>query len=187
MKKRFLFLLVCLLYVSVSFGQTKLKWNAAYWMLGVSNMSVETPIFAKKWTFNSDVVYSPWKSVDGNAFNFLQIIPEIRYYPRGAFDGFYVGGYFAWHFFRLTKWNYINMGMYQKGNGLSVGAVLGYQVDISERWSLDVYAGGGFQDSGYRGYYTKTDEMCVGWNRSAEWMPYKLGISFAYKLKCSKK
>lgn len=167
-------------------GQTRLKWNAAYWLVGVTNMSVETPVLGDKWTFNTDVVFSPWESVDGNVFKFVQVIPEIRYYPKGAFNGFYAGAYLGWHDFRITKWNYLNTGRYQKGTGYSVGAVIGYQVAISNRWSLDVYAGGGLQNSTYRGYDSGTGEMYASWNGSGEWMPYKVGISFAYILKGAK-
>ncbi len=182
MKKLIVLALCGMFCLTANAQQTRLKANAAYWLVGIVNVSVETSL-AGKFTFNGDVVYSPWKSVKGNGFHFMQIIPEVRYYPRGGFNGFYVGAYVAHHrFFRITKWNYINKGYYQVGNGYSAGAVIGLQVPINQRWSLDVYAGGGFQDSGYRGYHTRDDSESVGWNRSGEWLPYKLGISFALKL-----
>lgn len=182
MLKRFLLLCVCFVCISNLSANTRLKWNAAYWLFGVTNMSVETALCGERWTFNMDVVFSPWQSVDGNALKVWQFIPEVRYYPKGAFNGFYAGAYAAWHDFRFTKWNYLNSGRYQVGNGYSVGAVIGYQTPISDRWSLDVCAGGGYQNSGYRGYENKTHEMYASWNGSGEWIPYKLGISFARRL-----
>lgn len=162
-------------------AQTQIKANAAYWLFGVVNIGAETSI-GDNFTLNGDVVYSPWKSVNGNKFQICQIVPEVRFYPKGSFEKFYVGAYAGWHFFKMTKWNYINKGYYQDGNGYSVGAVIGFQTAISDRWRVDTYVGGGYQNSGYRGYVTKTGEMYVGWNRSGEWIPYKIGIAFAYRI-----
>lgn len=162
-------------------AQTTLKWNALYWAVGLVNMSVETKI-SERWTINGDVVYSPWESINGNPMRFGQIIADGRYYPKGAFNGFYVGGYAGYHrLFKFTKWNYFNNGKYQKGNGLSLGGVVGYQVKVSDRWSIDVYAGFGWQDTNYQGYYSN-GEKYIGHNGSGEWIPYKLGASFAYRL-----
>ncbi len=167
--------------VIVCMSQTYLKWNAAYWVVGVTNMSMETKL-GNKWTFNTDLVFSPWKSVSGNPFMFGQTILEGRFYPRGAFNGFYLGGYGSFQFFEMSKWNYINTGKYQKGRGYALGMTIGYEIAINSRWRLDLFAGGGWQNSHYKGYYTATDEMYRGWNGSGEWLPYKVGVSFAYRL-----
>lgn len=181
MNKHLLCLLTfCCLSVTL-FAQTKLKWNAAYWLFGVTNMSVETKL-GGKFTFNTDLVFSPWKSIANHPFLFGQVIPELRFYPRGAFNGFYVGGFGAFQVFRMSKWNYINTGKYQKGRGFTVGASVGYELQINSRCSLDMFAGGGWQNSQYRGYYIDTGEQYVGWNGSGEWLPYKIGLSFAYRL-----
>ena len=66
---------------------TSLKWNALYWVVGVPNMSVETRL-GEKFTFNADAVYSPWKSVKGRPLQGLQLIPEVRFYPKEAVKGF---------------------------------------------------------------------------------------------------
>ena len=114
---------------------------------------------------------------------FGQLIVEGRYYPKGAFNGLYVGGYGSYHrLFKFTKWNYINHDKYQKGNGMSFGATLGYQIKINDRWAVDLFASYGWQHSRYKGYIKSTGEMYVGKNASAEWLPYKLGASFVYRL-----
>ena len=108
MKRKLLLLALLALSLSAVQAQTKLKWNALYWAMGVVNMSAETKL-ADKWTFNGDAVYSPWKSIEGNPMRFGQLIVEGRYYPKGAFNGLYVGGYGSYHrLFKFTKWNYIN-------------------------------------------------------------------------------
>jgi len=183
MKKKLLLLVILAISLSTAAqAQTRLKWNALYWAVGVVNMSAETKL-ADKWTLNGDLVYSPWESLDGNPMKFGQAIVEGRFYPKGAFDGFYVGAYGGYHrMFKFTKWNYINKDRYQKGNGMSFGATLGYQLKISDRWGLDMYAGYGWQHSDYKGYVKSTGEMYVDTNGSGEWLPYKLGVAFTYRL-----
>ena len=183
MKKKLLLLAFLAASLSATTqAQTCLKWNALYWAVGVVNMSAETKL-ADKWTLNGDLVYSPWESLDGNPMKVGQAIAEGRYYPKGVFDGFYVGAYAGYHkMFKFTKWNYINKDKYQKGDGMSFGATLGYQLKLGDRWGLDMYAGYGWQHSEYKGYINSTGEMYVDKNGSGEWLPYKLGVAFTYRL-----
>lgn len=170
------------LFSTAAQAQTHLKWNALYWAIGIANMSAETKL-AEKWTLNGDLVYSLWESIDGNPMKFGQAIAEGRYYPKRAFDGFYMGAYASYHrLFKFTKWNYVNRDMHQKGNGKSFGATFGYQLKVSDRWGLDMYASYGWQHSKYRGYMNSTKEMYIDTNGSGEWLPYKLGVAFTYRL-----
>jgi hypothetical protein len=183
MKKKLLLPAISVLFLSVAVqAQTHLKWNALYWAAGVVNMSAETRL-SDKWTLNGDLVYSPWESLDGNPMKFGQAIAEGRFYPKGVFDGFYVGVYGAYHkMIKFTKWNYINKDNWQKGNGMSFGTTLGYRFKISDRWGLDMYAGYGWQHSSYKGFKKSTGEMYVDTNYSGEWLPYKAGVAFTYRL-----
>lgn len=180
MKKKILFALLLALPFTLS-AQTYVKFNALYWGLGVINGSVETKL-NDKLTFNSDLVFSPWNSISGNAMLIGQLIPEVRYYHKGANNGFYVGAYAGGHLFKMTKWNYINTGKYQKGKGYALGLSIGYQIPINDRWRVDLYAGYGYQHSWYRGYNKNTGEQYVGLNKSGEWIPYKIGAAFAYRI-----
>ena len=162
-------------------AQTSLKANILYWSFGITNISAETKL-SNKLTLNSELVYSPWKSIKGNHFEFLQISPEVRFFTKEAFNGFYVGGYGSFQAFDITKWNYWNKNKHQKGRGFSLGVSVGYEYKINNKLGMDVYAGGGWQNSQYRGYNTKTGEKYVGWNGSGEWLPYKVGIAIFYKL-----
>ena len=56
MKRKLLLLALLALSLSAVQAQTKLKWNALYWAMGVVNMSAETKL-TDKWTFNGDAVY----------------------------------------------------------------------------------------------------------------------------------
>lgn len=170
-----------MLSLSAIQAQTQLKWNSLYWALGIVNMSVETRL-ADKWAFNVDAVYSPWRGINGNPMKFAQLIPEVRYYPKGVFNGFYAGAYAGGHLLiKFTKWNYINTGKYQKGEGFSFGGTVGYEYRINNSWMLDLYAGFGWQDTFYKGY-EDNGTMYVGRNGSGEWIPYKIGAAFTYRL-----
>lgn len=92
------------------------------------------------------------------------------------------GGYAAFHCFDITKWNYINKNRCQKGYDYGLGVVIGLQTPLSDRWRLDVYAGGGWQLSRYRGYDSISGEQYIGLNGSGEWIPYRFGVTFAYRL-----
>ncbi|MCD8081844.1 MAG: DUF3575 domain-containing protein [Bacteroides sp.] len=144
------------------------------------NVSVETKLW-NNFTFNQDLIFSPWKSISGNKMLFSQLIPEIRYYPKEAFRGFYAGAYASAHIFKMTKWNYLNLDKYQKGWGFAAGLNLGYEVPINDRWLLDTYVSAGWQVSRYVGWRTDGSQY-YPLNNSGEWLPYRLGITFAYKL-----
>lgn len=160
--------------------RTALKWNALYWAVGVPNMSVETRI-GERFTFNADAVYSPWKSVKGRPMQGLQLIPEVRFYPRAAFRGFYIGAYASYDSYKVSKWDHPKYEV-QHGIGISLGATLGWQIDIARRWGMDFYIGGGWHHGWYYGVNTLTGQRYAPWNESGEWIPYQAGVTFAYRL-----
>lgn len=165
---------------TVSAQNTSLKWNSLYWAVGVPNMSVETRL-GEKFSFNADVVFSPWESVKGRPYFGAQIIPEVRFYPKEVFKGFYVGGYVAYDTYKLSKWDHPKTEV-QHGIGLAVGLTLGWQIDIARRWGMDFYVGGGWHHGWYYGVDELTGKRYADWNSSGEWVPYKAGVSFIYRL-----
>lgn len=164
---------------------TALKWNALYWVVGVPNMSVETRL-GEKFTFNGDFVYSPWQSIKGRPLTGLQVIPEVRFYPKESFKGFYVGGFVAYDSYKVSKWDHSKTDV-QHGIGIAMGLTLGWQIDIARRWGMDFYIGGGWHHGWYYGVNTLTGQRYVDWNSSGEWIPYKAGVTFAYRLGMGRK
>lgn len=181
MKKLFVILFLGILSITGVRAQGYLKTNSLYWLAGVPNASFEVA-FAPKFSYNADVVFSPWKKYyKGKPLVAFQFINEARFYPKRVNQGFYMGAYAAFHAFELSKWNYANTH-YQRGYGCSFGATLGYELPIAKQWLMDFYVGGGWQVSRYRGYKLPSGDMYVDWNASGEWIPYKIGVSFAYRL-----
>lgn len=168
-----------------SFGRASgrnpsLKWNALYWVVGIPNMSVEARL-SDRFTFNGDFVYSPWESIKGRSLTGLQVIPEVRFYPKESFRGFYVGGFVSYDSYKMSKWDHPKTEV-QHGIGMCLGLTLGWQIDIARRWGMDFYVGGGWHKGWYYGVNTLTGERYVDWNKSGEWLPYKAGVTFVYRL-----
>lgn len=154
--------------------------NALYVAGLVPNVSFETRI-SNHFTFNVDLVASLWESIRDRPYMLGQVIPELRYYPKQSFQGFYVGAYAAADIYKVSKWDHPSTDV-QRGGGISLGATIGYELPIGGRWLMDFYLGGGWHLGRYYGINTETNQQYAPWNASGEWIPYKAGVSFAFRL-----
>ncbi len=181
--KKLLFLLVVLLSLQLH-SQTYVKVNALTTLLTIPNVGIETSI-GKKSTFQLDILGSPWKSIDGKPQQFYIVIPEYRYHFKEKHNGFYAGAHIGGTVFNFQKWNYLNTDLYEKGFGYVIGATIGYQKKINDRFMLDCFLGGGNQQGFYKGYLISTGERyetAKNWNKSGEWLPYRGGVMVSYRL-----
>lgn len=175
------------------------KLNAAYALVGVLNPQVEfrlTPHSA----FQTEVVYSPWRSLNGRHMHFGIFLNEYRFYVSEATRGLYVGvnaGLMAFDMSRpeLANGHLALQNRYCKGYGVMAGAVVGYEWHFARRWLVDFYLGFAYTHSNYNGYSMDgvinmhpsrpEDKQPLSpdpWNSSAEWLPNKVGISFGFLL-----
>lgn len=166
-------------------AQTYIKTNALYWVGLLPNVQVETRL-ANHFTFQGEVNASLWENIGGRPYMGLQAIAGARYYPKQAFKGFYVGADAAFDTYKVSKWDHPATDI-QHGIGMYYGLTLGYQISIGKRWNMDFYAGGGWHLGWYWGEDMLTGQPYVGWNKSGEWLPYKLGVTFAYRLTSPKR
>lgn len=177
------------LTMSGAIAQTYIKTNALYWVGLLPNAGVETRL-GNHFTFNGEVAGSLWESIRGRPFMGAQFISGVRYYPKQSFKGFYVGGDFSFDVYKLSKWDHASFDV-QHGIGYYLGLTLGYQLPIAKRWNMDFYAGGGWHLGKYWGETLSPDGGCstmyAPWNASGEWIPYKLGVTFAYRLTSNKR
>lgn len=165
-------------------SQTYVKVNALTTLLTIPNIGVETSL-GNKSTLSFDILASPWRSINGKPMEFYTFIPEYRFHLKEKHNGFYVGAHIGSTLFNLQKWNYVNGDRYEKGFGYVIGATIGYQHKINERFMLDCFLGGGNQQGFYHGYELSTGERFDGaqnWNKSGEWLPYRGGVMVSYKL-----
>jgi hypothetical protein len=181
--KKLLFFTFLLISI-YSQSQTYVKVNAFTTLLTVPNVGIETSI-GKKSTFQFDVLASFWKDLKGKPMEFYTFTPEYRFHFHEKYNGFYVGGHIGASIFNFQKWNYLNTDRYEKGFGYFMGVTIGYQTKINDRFMLDCFLGGGNHQGFYHGYYISTGdryEHATNWNKSGEWLPYRGGFMFSYRL-----
>lgn len=178
-------LILTILFFSIqSQSQTYIKVNAFTTLLAIPNVGVETSI-GKKSTFSFDILASPWKSVNGKPAEFYTFIPEYRYHFKEKYNGFYVGVHIGASIYNFQKWNYLNTNKYEEGFGYMMGATIGYQTKINDRFVLDCFLGGGNHQGFYKGYYVSSGERydkAQDYNKSGEWLPYRGGVMVSYRL-----
>lgn len=183
--KKFLILLV--LFFSIqSQSQTFIKFNAATAIIAIPNIGIETSI-GEKMTFSVDVMASFWESFDGHhPMKFYTLTPEVRYHFKEKYDGFYVGAHAGPDIYDLQKWDHWKFNQYEHGFGYRLGITVGYNIKLSDKFLLDIYARGGWHQGFYKGYYNDETpgryEKAVDWNKSGEWLPYGGGVMISYKL-----
>lgn len=184
MKKIFVFTLLLISIISQS--QTYIKGNAITALALIPNIGIETSI-GKKMTFQFDIVASFWTSINGRPYEFYTFTPEYRYHFKEKYNGFYVGANAGFDSYNITKWNYYDIKVRQVGIGYRIGATIGYEKKINDRFMLDFFLGGGTHQGFYNSYYIETGERfeldkAVGRNKSGEWIPYRGGLMISYRL-----
>ena len=186
MKK--IFLLALIFFSIQSQSQTFIKFNGATALLAVPNVGIETSI-GEKTTFSFDVMASFWKSFNGhNPMELYTFTPEVRYHFKEKYNGFYVGGHAGPDIYRIQKWNYWDSNHYEKGFGYRLGVTVGYNIKLSDKFLLDIFAGGGWHQGFYKGLYNDgtpgryPTDKAKDYNKSGEWLPYRGGVMISYKL-----
>lgn len=180
-------LILTFLIISIhSQSQTYIKVNAITTLFTIPNVGIETSI-GKKSTFQFDITASFWKSINGHPMQFYMFTPEYRYHFHEKNNGFYVGANAGFDIFNFQKWNYIDIGIYQKGVGGHIGATIGYQKKLNDKFVLDIFLGGGNHQGFYHSYYIATGDRwevdtADGQNKSGEWIPYRGGIMVSYRI-----
>ncbi|MFV5699223.1 DUF3575 domain-containing protein [Flavobacterium sp. ZT3R17] len=178
-------LVIAILFFSIhSQSQTYVKVNALTALVAVPNIGIETSI-GKKSTFQFDILVSPWKSINGLPYEFLTIIPEYRYFFKEKYNGFYAGAHIGGSLYKVSKGIHSKFNQYENGFGYMIGATIGYQKKINNKFILDCFLGGGSHQGFYKGYYVGTNERydkAKDYNKSGEWLPYRGGVMISYKL-----
>ena len=194
---RSLVFLLTLVGAQATLAQGYVKLNALYAALGVANPAVEFAITPKS-SLQTDIVISPWKSINGKHMNFAIFMGEYRRYFKAHNDGWYLGANIGMMAFDMTKpfiedWKLKFENRYCKGYGMMIGLCVGYEYRFRERWLVDAYFGWAWMDSHYNGYSFEgeTDmfphrpeqpEFPDPFNGSSEWYPNKIGVSIGYRI-----
>lgn len=180
-------------------AQTYVKLNGAYALCGLVNPQVEFTL-SEHSTFQTEIVYSPWRSIKGHPMHFGIFQNEYRYYIKEHNRGFYVAANIALKAFNMSKpqlshGRLLLQDRYCKGHGCMLGAAIGYEFHFAKRWLLDIFAGFGYSYCWYNGYSLdhvidmhpsrpdwKEPPSPDPYNVSAQWLPTKAGISIGFLL-----
>lgn len=192
-----------LLFVVVLFGirsvaaQGYVKLNGLYALAGVVNPAVEFAVSPKS-TLQTEVVFSPWKSIGGKHMMFGILMGEYRRYFKEHNRGWYLGANLGMMAFDMSK-PYMDgatlrfENRYCKGYGMMIGLCVGYEYRFRERWLVDAFLGWAWMDSHYNGYsFDGQIDMYPHrpvqpaypdpFNGSSEWYPNKVGVSIGYRI-----
>ncbi|WP_396185630.1 DUF3575 domain-containing protein [Flavobacterium sp.] len=179
------YLTFAFLFISIfSQSQTYLKGNAITALVLVPNVGFETSI-GKKSTFQFDILASFWSSVNGKPKEIYTFTPEYRYHFHEKYNGFYVGAHIGGSIFNLQKPEKKNTDFHEVGFGYFIGATIGYEKKINDRFMLDFFLGGGNQQAFYKDYSLTTGERvdkAKDYNISGEWLPYRGGVMVSYRI-----
>jgi hypothetical protein len=180
-------------------AQGYVKLNGLYALGGIVNPQVEMRL-SEHSSFQAEIVYSPWRSINGHHLHFGIFNNEYRYFFRETNDGWYVGAHAGIVLMDVSKPQIINgkigfQNRYSKGYGILAGAVAGYEWRFAERWLLDAFVGFGYLRSKYNGYSLdgaidmtpnspdhKQPKHPDPFNSSTEWIPTKIGLSIGFLL-----
>ena len=177
------------------------KANALFLPIGILNAAVEYQL-NKKMTLQAELFISPWKSFAGKDAQVYMVGLDGRYYFNEAFKHFYVGANISAARFIIQKYNYWGDGpyqysetspiydrsdVYQDGFAFMIGATVGYQFQLCQKWNMDLYLGAGTVQSFYKGYVHSLGirydtDSAPGYNRSGELLPYRGGVMISYTL-----
>lgn len=178
-------------------AQGYVKLNGLYALVGVINPAVEFAISPKS-TLQTEIVFSPWKSVHDKHMFFGILMGEYRRYFKEHNRGWYLGANLGMMAFDMSKpyrdgWSIKFENRYCKGYGMMIGLCVGWEWQFRERWLLDAYLGWAFMDSHYNGYsFDHQIDMYPHrpvdpphpdpFNGSSEWYPNKIGLSIGYRI-----
>ena len=187
--------------LNTSSAKVEIKANLPLAAVLVPNIGVEFQV-GKKTSVQLDVLGSFWDSIDSEPLQLTQTFVEFRYYQKNNTSGWFVGGHLGFGMFTMQKPYEIliydeysdqsnpDFDDYTHKSGRVVfhGITLGYKKRLNERWALEVFLGGGYSFSMYKGYNgSERIDLDGGnykdFNGSGEIAPYRGGLMLTYQLR----
>jgi hypothetical protein len=202
MKKGSALIFTFLIYILVGsisniHAQVELKTNIPTLAVGVPNIGLEFQV-GKNTSIQLDVLGSFWDTIEGKPLQINQTFFEFRYYSNSDISGWFVGAHLGYGMFTFQKpYNLIIHprystsedadGAYRSGRSVFHGLTIGYKKRINKRFSLELFMGGGYAMSNYKGYLGKVRvdvplEDNRPFNGSGEVLLYRGGLMLIYKI-----
>ena len=178
-------------------AQVELKTNIPTLAVGVPNIGLEFQV-GKNTSIQFDMLASFWDTIDGKPLQINQTFFEFRYYSNLDISGWFVGAHLGYGMFTFQKpYNLIIHprystsedadGAFRSGRSVFHGLTIGYKKRINKRFSLELFMGGGYAMSNYKGYLGKVRvdvplEVNRPFNGSGEVLIYRGGLMLIYKI-----
>ena len=168
MKRVRVYIKVCMLVLTVAVSGRMsaqnsaqnfvLKNNLVYDATQTANLAAEMDV-SEHWTFQLGLGYNSWSSTGMKRWRHLLVMPELRWWKKGAFVGNYIGINMAYaHFniggikFPLGMWKETRHYRFQ-GNLVAAGVSFGHNWPLGRFVSIEAEAG---VDTGHA-WYEKYD------------------------------
>ncbi|EAR11855.1 hypothetical protein PI23P_10997 [Polaribacter irgensii 23-P] len=186
-----------ILFTKSILAQVELKTNIATLVAGIPNVGLEFQV-GKNASIQLDVLGSFWDSVDGAPFQINQTFLEYRLYSNSNISEWFIGAHLGYGMFTIQKpYDLIISprysttedpdGAFRSGRSVFHGLTVGYKKLLNKRFSLELFIGGGYAMSHYKGYngLNRTDigsENYRPFNGSGEVLIYRGGLMIIYKI-----
>jgi hypothetical protein len=185
--------------VSEASAQVEIKANLPLAAVLIPNVGIEFQV-GKKTSLQLDVLGSFWNSIDGQPLQVNETFLEFRYYRKSDLSGWFAGVHLGYGMFTFQKPNdlviyphYNNTedpnGVYKSGRSFFHGMTFGYKKRFNKRWAMELFIGGGYAISFYKGYegVKRVDFENDGFgyrafNLSGEVLLYRGGLMLVYKI-----
>lgn len=164
-------------------AKTNLLFDAAL----VANLGVEISPWTH-WSLDIPVWYSPYNITSTRNIRLLAVQPEIRWWPKEAMSGHFIGLHTHVAGFNIALNDYAR---YQDPNhalwglGLSYGYVM--SLGKSEHWGLEFNIGAGFAKYRYDAYRNWNNGPKFKSGTDCYWGITRAGITLSYKWDLSRK
>lgn len=196
--KKNIVLYLALFYALSFYSQIEFKTNIPSLFLGIPNIGLEFQV-GKKSSLQLDVLGSFWDTVDGAPLHINQTFLEYRLYSKSTISEWFIGVHVGYGMFTIQKpYDFIIHpryattedpdGAFRSGRSVFHGVTIGYKKILNSRFSLELFLGGGYTMSHYKGYngLERTDitpENYRPFNGSGEVLIYRGGAMLIYKIR----
>ncbi|MFR9547172.1 MAG: DUF3575 domain-containing protein, partial [Rikenellaceae bacterium] len=114
----------------------------------------------------------------------LNLVEYRHYLLNEEHKGLFLGGDFGWDMYKMNK-SLIPTAAnsdraYDWGIGIVLGMTAGYKFLITDKLGVELYAAWGWQHTSHEPYY-EGGVLEAPMNKSAEWIPYKAGVTLSYR------
>lgn len=163
----------------------RIKTNLLYLATSTLNLAAEARV-AEHWTAGLSLGWNPWDFGSGRKLKHFSARPEVRYWPRKAFDGYFIGFDLLYCDYDIGRVNFLS-GIKDRrydGNMFGFGFSGGYAMDLNSKLGLEFMAGVGLANLKFDKYdWNDGVYELLRSDREKAFVTARLGVSLVYRIK----